>query len=159
MFIDEETAAEKLGVSVEEVKRLVRDGVLPGRRTEEGWRIHEKSVDQLRSKYEGLAMPMPRPKAPVLAARPAAPSRLPLSRLVVGVLRIVSWISLLLGFALIAIGVLQNDQVQAILGGAVALVSIAFVLIYDLMRAVFVLHARLQELAGEASPFRARRPD
>ncbi|OUN01812.1 MAG: hypothetical protein BAA04_04945 [Firmicutes bacterium ZCTH02-B6] len=160
MLVNEEQAAEMLGMSVQDVERLLADGVLLGRRTEEGWRISKKSIDDYQHQ---LLAPPGKAAAPAgLVTKPTA-DRLPFSRTVVNFIGAVAWLGLVLGFALIGVAVVRQTQIVAVFGGAVAFVSIAYIFIHDLMRAVLALYEGLQRpapasaepgAAGRRSPYR-----
>ena len=169
MLINEQQAADLLGIPVQEVEKLLADGVLLGRHTEEGWRISQKSVEDYRLRRGSVeGAPVPRepvneaqvrraqadPESPAkrtpaanAAVKPAA-VRLPFSALVASLVGIVSWFGLVTGLALIGVAVAKQTAIVAVFGGAVAFVSIAYIFIYDLMRAVLALQNALHQVAS-----------
>lgn len=176
MLIDEQQAAELLGISVQEVEQLLADGVLLGRRTEEGWRISPKSVEDFRLRRESMGAPWAQhesvedsrvrreqgePEAPAkrtpptnAAVKPAA-VRLPFSPVVASFVGTVSWLGLAVGFALIGVAITRQTAIVAVFGGAVAFVSIAYIYIHDLMRAVLALQNGLQQVASTSADIAA----
>jgi len=77
--------------------------------------------------------------------------RLPFSPVVASFVGTVSWLGLVIGFALIGVAITRQTAIVAVFGGAVASVSIAYIYIHDLMRAVLALQNGLQQVASTSA--------
>lgn len=156
MYVNEHQAAEQLGISTAELEELIRDGLLPAYRRDQMWLIEQKDIERLRSRY-GTRDPQELLRRIQRSEIAKEHESFGLSRTIIDVLRFVSWVSFALSIIFTLISILNRSSSSAIAGGVVALLSVTYLVAYDLMQAVFSINATLQRLALDVAEIKLQK--
>lgn len=156
MFLNTQQAAQELGISAADLEELIRDGLIPAYRRDQMWLIEQKDIERLRSRY-GTRDPQELLRRIQRSEIAKEHESFGLSRTIIDVLRFVSWVSFALSIIFTLISILNRSSSSAIAGGVVALLSVTYLVAYDLMQAVFSINATLQRLALDVAEIKLQK--
>ena len=153
MYVDHHEAARQLGISDAEMEELIQEGIVLASRVDDKWVIEERTIKQLQAKY-GAKDPKEFLRHIKRNEALKGQQSFGFSRIMLEVLRVFAWLILIVSIIGTVLFLAQRDNGMAILSGIGALLSLSYIIAYDLMQAVFSINATLQRLALDVEEIR-----